>query len=42
MARFFEDLGGQAPDTGFLQLEEIFRLEDQPSVLNPQQRTDTR
>jgi len=29
MAGFFEDLGDQAPDTGFLVLDEIFNLEDQ-------------
>jgi L-rhamnose mutarotase len=29
MAEFFADLDGRAPDEGFLQLEEIFHLEDQ-------------
>ena len=29
MAEFFEDLGDQKPDQGFLVLEEIFHLEDQ-------------
>ena len=29
MAEFFEDLEGQAPDEGFLVLDEIFHLEDQ-------------
>ncbi len=29
MAGFFEDLGDDRPDTGFLQLEEVFHLEDQ-------------
>jgi L-rhamnose mutarotase len=29
MAAFFEDLGDAAPDEGFLELEEIFHLEDQ-------------
>ncbi|MCU1513070.1 MAG: L-rhamnose mutarotase [Microbacteriaceae bacterium] len=29
MAEFFEDLGDNAPDTGFIQLEEIFNLEEQ-------------
>jgi L-rhamnose mutarotase len=29
MAEFFEDLGDARPDTGFVQLEEIFHLEDQ-------------
>jgi L-rhamnose mutarotase len=29
MAEFFEELEGQAPDEGFLVLEEVFHLEDQ-------------
>jgi len=29
MADFFDDLEGQAPDEGFLVLDEIFHLEDQ-------------
>ena len=29
MAEFFIDLGDATPDTGFLQLEEVFHLEDQ-------------
>lgn len=29
MAEFFEDLDGQAPDEGFLVLDEVFHLEDQ-------------
>jgi L-rhamnose mutarotase len=29
MAEFFEDLGDARPDTGFVQLEEVFHLEDQ-------------
>jgi L-rhamnose mutarotase len=29
MSEFFVDLGETAPDTGFLELEEIFHLEDQ-------------
>jgi len=29
MAEFFEDLGTARPDTGFVQLAEIFHLEDQ-------------
>jgi L-rhamnose mutarotase len=29
MAGFFEDLGEAMPDQGFLQLDEIFHLEDQ-------------
>ena len=29
MAEFFEDLGDARPDTGFVQLAEVFHLEDQ-------------
>ena len=29
MAEFFADLDGASPDTGFLQLDEVFHLEDQ-------------
>ncbi len=29
MAEFFVDLQGAGPDTGFVQLEEVFHLEDQ-------------
>jgi len=29
MAEFFSDLGTARPDTGFLQLQEVFHLEDQ-------------
>ena len=29
MAEFFVDLQGTGPDTGFVQLEEVFHLEDQ-------------
>lgn len=29
MAEFFVDLGDAAPDTGFIELEEVFHLEDQ-------------
>ena len=29
MADFFQEIGGQAPDENFLQLEEIFNLENQ-------------
>jgi L-rhamnose mutarotase len=29
MAEFFVDLGEARPDTGFVQLEEVFHLEDQ-------------
>lgn len=31
MAGFFVDLGDAQPDTGFLRLEEVFHLEDQPA-----------
>jgi L-rhamnose mutarotase len=34
MAAFFEDLGDAAPDEGFLELEEIFHLEDQLAAQN--------
>ena len=33
MAEFFVDLDGAAPDTGFVQLEEVFHLEDQLGAL---------
>jgi L-rhamnose mutarotase len=33
MAEFFVDLGDARPDTGFLQLEEVFHLEDQLAAL---------
>ncbi len=33
MAEFFVDLGDARPDTGFVQLEEIFHLEDQLGTL---------
>lgn len=40
MAEFFSDLGSARPDTGFLQLREVFHLEDQlaaaPSPSQPQ------
>jgi len=39
MAEFFEDLGDNAPDVGFLQLEEIFHLEDQLDAVKPAQNT---
>jgi L-rhamnose mutarotase len=35
MAEFFEDLEGQAPDEGFLVLDEIFHLEDQLAAVGP-------
>jgi L-rhamnose mutarotase len=37
MAEFFEELGDARPDTGFLQLEEVFHLEDQLLVSNEKQ-----
>jgi L-rhamnose mutarotase len=33
MAEFFVDLGDAKPDTGFVQLEEVFHLEDQLAAL---------
>jgi L-rhamnose mutarotase len=33
MSEFFEDLGDTPPDQGFLQLDEIFHLEDQLAAL---------
>jgi L-rhamnose mutarotase len=33
MSEFFEDLGDARPDTGFVQLEEVFHLEDQLAAL---------
>jgi len=34
MAEFFVDLGDARPDTGFVELEEIFHLEDQLAHLS--------
>lgn len=42
MAEFFEDLGDARPDTGFLQLEEVFHLEDQLTALPADERDETR
>ncbi len=39
MAELFEDLEGIAPDVGFLQLEEIFHLEDQLAGIDSGQNT---
>ncbi|WP_244930957.1 L-rhamnose mutarotase [Nocardioides sp. W7] len=39
MAEFFVDLDGAAPDTGFVQLQEVFHLEDQLAA--PQDSTAT-
>jgi len=38
MSEFFEDLGDTAPDQGFLQLDEIFHLEDQLGGLTEQEK----
>ena len=40
MAPYFTDLGEDRPDTGFVQLEEVFHLEDQLAALDP--HPDTR
>jgi L-rhamnose mutarotase len=44
MAEFFVDLGDAHPDTGFVELEEIFHLEDQLAQLasiSPQTKEST-
>jgi L-rhamnose mutarotase len=33
MSEFFVELGGARPDTGFVQLQEVFHLEDQLAAL---------
>jgi L-rhamnose mutarotase len=38
MSEFFEDLGDTPPDQGFLQLDEIFHLEDQLAGLTEQEK----
>jgi len=38
MAEFFEDLGEAQPDTGFLQLREVFHLEDQLAAAPGQEK----
>ena len=40
MAEFFVDLGDAQPDTGFLELEEVFHLEDQLDQLPDHTRDD--
>jgi L-rhamnose mutarotase len=35
MAEFFVELGDARPDTGFVQLREVFHLEDQLAALDP-------
>lgn len=39
MAEFFVELGDARPDTGFVQLEEVFHLEDQLEALEPTDET---
>lgn len=39
MAEFFVELGDARPDTGFVQLEEVFHLEDQLAALDPTDET---
>ena len=41
MAEFFADLGDARPDTGFVQLAEIFHLEDQMTRNDPANREVT-
>jgi L-rhamnose mutarotase len=42
MAEFFVDLGDARPDTGFVQLEEVFHLEDQLAALDREEPHDDR
>ena len=37
MAEFFDDLGDARPDTGFVQLREVFHLEDQLTAAHEKQ-----
>ncbi len=37
MAEFFEELGEARPDTGFVQLQEVFHLEDQLAAAHEKQ-----
>jgi len=39
MAEYFVELGDARPDTGFVQLEEVFHLEDQLAALEPTDET---
>jgi len=39
MAEFFVELGDARPDTGFVQLEEVFHLEDQLAALEHDSET---
>ena len=41
MAEFFADLGNARPDTGFVQLAEIFHMEDQLTPNDPANREVT-
>jgi L-rhamnose mutarotase len=41
MGEFFEELGDARPDTGFVQLEEVFHLEDQLAA-HDRSSTETR
>lgn len=38
MAGFFEELGDNTPDQGFLELEEVFHLEDQTDATTTQKK----
>ena len=42
MGELFEELDGVAPDVGFLQLEEIFHLEDQLDAAQTQNTTEAK
>ena len=41
MAEFFVDLGDARPDTGFVELEEVFHLEDQLASVSPLTKENT-
>jgi L-rhamnose mutarotase len=41
MAEFFVDLGDARPDTGFVELEEVFHLEDQLASVSSQSKEST-
>jgi L-rhamnose mutarotase len=40
MAEFFEDLGESRPDTGFIQLREVFHLGDQLTLLQSNETSE--
>lgn len=42
MAEFFVELGDARPDTGFVQLQEVFHLEDQLAATGHPKHPDTR